>query len=46
MTCMQADHFDVYDIDGTLTIPGNDLWYLCKRNLSAHKDLFDEDVAH
>ena len=42
---MQAEHFDVYDIDGTLTIPGHDLWYLCTRNLSADKDLFDRYVA-
>ena len=42
---MQAEHFDVYDIDGTLTIPGHDLWYLCTRNLSADKDLFDKYVA-
>ena len=42
---MQADHFDVYDIDGTLTIPGHDLWYLCTRNLSADKALFDSNVA-
>ena len=45
LTDMQADHFDVYDIDGTLTIPGHDLWYLCTRNLSADKDLFDRYVA-
>ena len=43
---MQTDHFDVNDIDGTLTIPGDDLWYLYTRNLSADKDLFDENVAH
>jgi hypothetical protein len=42
---MQADHFDVYDIDGTLTVPGHDLWYLCTRNLCADKDLFDKYVA-
>ena len=42
---MQAEHFDVYDIDGTLTVPGHDLWYLCTRNLSADKDLFDRYVA-
>jgi len=42
---MQAEHFDVYDIDGTLTIPGHDLWYLCTRNLSADKALFDRYVA-
>ena len=45
VTLVQADHFDVYDIDGTLTIPGHDLWYLCTRNLSADKDLFDKYVA-
>ena len=42
---MQAYHFDVYDIDGTLTIPGHDLWYLSTRSLSADKDLFDRYVA-
>lgn len=42
---MQADHFDIYDIDGTVTIPGHDLWHLCTRNLSADKDLFDSYVA-
>jgi hypothetical protein len=42
---MQAGHFDVYDIDGTLTIPGHDLWYLSTRSLSADKDLFDRYVA-
>ena len=42
---MQAEHFDVYDIDETLTKPGHDLWYLCTRNLSADKDLFDRYVA-
>jgi hypothetical protein len=42
---MQAHHFDVYDIDGTLTIPGHDLWYLCTRTLSADNDLFDRYVA-
>ena len=45
ITLVQADHFDVYDIDGTLTIPGHDLWYLCTRNLCADKDLFDKYVA-
>lgn len=45
MTDMQAYHFDVYDIDGTLTIPGHDLWYLSTRSLSANKDLFDRYVA-
>jgi hypothetical protein len=45
MTDMQADHFDVYDIDGTLTIPGHDLWYMCTRRLSADEDLFDRYVA-
>ena len=42
---MQAYPFDVYDIDGTLTVPGDDLWYLCTRSLSADKDLFDNYVA-
>jgi len=42
---MQADRFDVYDIDGTLTIPGHDLWYLCTKNLCADKGLFDRQVA-
>ena len=42
---MQADHFDIYDIDGTLTLPGHDLWYLCTRSLSADKALFDRYVA-
>src|SRR5262245_44014640 len=42
---MQAYHFDVYDIDGTLTIPGHDLWYLSTRSLSANKDLFDRYVG-
>jgi hypothetical protein len=42
---MQAHHFDVYDIDGTLTVPGHDLWYLCTRTLSADNDLFDRYVA-
>ncbi len=42
---MQAERFDVYDIDGTLTIPGHDLWYLCTRNLCWDKDLFDQLVA-
>ena len=42
---MQAYHFDVYDIDGTLTIPDHDLWYLSTRSLSADKDLFDSYVA-
>ena len=42
---MQARHFDVYDIDGTLTIPGHDLWYLCTSALSANKELFDRYVA-
>src|SRR5262245_35669039 len=45
IAAMQADHFDVYDIDGTLTVPGHDLWYLCTKNLSADKDLFDKYVA-
>ncbi len=42
---MQAYPFDVNDIDGTLTVPGDDLWYLCTRSLSADKDLFDNYVA-
>ena len=42
---MQAEQFDVYDIDGTLTVPGHDLWYLCTRSLSADRDLFDKYVA-
>ena len=42
---MQAYHFDVYDIDGTLTIPGHDLWHLSTRSLSADKELFDRYVA-
>jgi len=42
---MQADRFDVYDIDGTLTIPGHDLWYLCTKNLCPDKGLFDRQVA-
>jgi len=42
---MQADRFDVYDIDGTLTIPGHDLWHLCTKNLCADKGLFDRQVA-
>ena len=42
---MEADDLDVYDIDGTLTFPGHDLWYLATRNLSADKDLFDTYVA-
>ena len=42
---MQAEHFDVYDIDGTLTIAGHDLWYLCTRSLSADKDQFDRYVT-
>jgi hypothetical protein len=42
---MQADGFDVYNIDGTLTIPGHDLWHLCTRSLSADKYLFDRYVA-
>jgi hypothetical protein len=45
LTDMQAYPFDVYDIDGTLTIPGHDLWYLCTRTLSADKDLFETYVA-
>ena len=45
VTLVQADHFDVYDIDGTLTIPGHDLWYLCTRNLCADNALFDKYVA-
>jgi len=42
---MQDDRFDVYDIDGTLTIPGHDLWHLCTKNLCADKGLFDRQVA-
>ena len=42
---MQAYPFDVYDIDGTLTVPGHDLWYLCTASLSADKELFDNYVA-
>ena len=42
---MQDDRFDVYDIDGTLTIPGHDLWNLCTKNLCADKGLFDRQVA-
>jgi hypothetical protein len=42
---MEAYQFDVYDIDGTLTIPGHDLWYLSTRSLSADKVLFDSYVA-
>jgi len=42
---MQANLFDIYDIDGTLTLPGHDLWYLSTRSLSADKDLFDRYVA-
>ena len=42
---MQACPFDVYDIDGTLTLPGHDLWYLCTKSLSADEDLFDKYVA-
>ena len=42
---MQAYPFDVYDIDGTLTVPGHDLWYLCTKTLSADEDLFDRYVA-
>jgi hypothetical protein len=42
---MQNTEFDVYDIDGTLTVPGHDLWYLCTRNLCADKDRFDECVV-
>jgi hypothetical protein len=43
---MQTTSFDVYDIDGTLTVPGHDLWYLCTRSLCADKDRFDEHVVH
>jgi hypothetical protein len=42
---MQAYPFDVYDIDGTLTVPGHDLWYLCTKTLASDKDLFDRYVA-
>lgn len=42
---MQACPFDVYDIDGTLTIPGHDLWYLSTKTLSADEDLFDRYVT-
>jgi hypothetical protein len=42
---MQVGRFDVYEIDGTLTIPSHDFWYLCTRSLCADKDLFDKYVA-
>lgn len=42
---MQAYPFDVYDIDGTLTVPGHDLWYLCTKTLASDKALFDRYVA-
>jgi phosphoserine phosphatase len=35
----------IYDIDGTITIPGHDLWYLTTRSLSANPSRFDQAVA-
>ncbi len=34
----------IYDIDGTITTPGNDLWYLTTRSLSSNSSRFDQDV--
>ena len=34
----------IYDIDGTLTKPGNDLWYLTTRSLSDNPRQFDNYV--
>ncbi|NEQ82780.1 MAG: hypothetical protein F6K26_21815 [Moorea sp. SIO2I5] len=34
----------IYDIDGTITKPGNDLWYLTTRSLSSNPSLFDNYV--
>ncbi|GGA23915.1 hypothetical protein [Okeania sp. KiyG1] len=34
----------IYDIDGTITIPGNDLWYLTTRSLSSNPDKFDQHI--
>ena len=35
----------IYDIDGTITTPGNDLWYLTTRSLSDDCSRFDQYVA-
>ncbi|WP_416675690.1 hypothetical protein [Egbenema bharatensis] len=35
----------IYDIDGTITVSGHDLWYLVTRSLSADPDSFDRAVA-
>ena len=34
----------IYDIDGTITTPGNDLWYLTTRSLSSNPCRFDQCV--
>ena len=34
----------IYDIDGTITTPGNDLWYLTTRSLSDNFSRFDQYV--
>jgi hypothetical protein len=46
LTDMHAYHFDVYDIDVTMTIPGHDVRYLSTRSLSADKDLSDSMLAN
>lgn len=34
----------IYDIDGTITQPGHDLWYLITRSLASNPDIFDQYV--
>jgi hydroxymethylpyrimidine pyrophosphatase-like HAD family hydrolase len=35
----------IFDIDGTITEPGNDLWYLTTRAFARDKELFDHHVT-
>lgn len=34
----------IYDVDGTITTPGNDLWYLITRSLCSSPSMFDNYV--
>ena len=38
------DTLRIYDLDGTITTPGNDLWYLTTRSLSSNPRKFDKYV--
>ena len=38
--------YDIYDIDGTLTKPGHDLWYLTTQSIVQDKNQFEDDVQN